>query len=123
MVIQINDNNIKIKIVTTSKDISRGMMGKRFNDEFDGLLFLLESGQHAFWMKNCIIPLDIIFIDENLITKIHHNCKPCIDDDCRNYTGYGNMVLELRGNKCNVLNIKEGDKIKIVNYGNIKNRR
>ena len=123
MVIQINDNNIKIKIVTTSKDISRGMMGKKFNDEFDGLLFLLEKGQHAFWMKNCIIPLDIIFIDENLITKIHHNCKPCISDNCKNYTGYGNMVLELKGNKCNILNIKEGDKIKFSDYGNVKNRR
>ena len=114
MIIRINNNDIKIKTLTTSKDISKGMMGKKFNKEFDGLLFLLKNGKHDFWMKNCIIPLDIIFINKNKITKIHHNCEPCTDINCKNYIGYGDMVLEIMGNKCKLLNINEGDKVKWI---------
>ena len=56
------------------------MMGKRFDESFDGMLFFMpERTEQSFWMYNCIIPLDIIFIDGTTITKIHSNCQPCND--------------------------------------------
>ena len=88
------------------------MMGKRFED-FNGMLFLMGDGKHCFWMKNCIINLDIIFIDNNKITKIHHDCKPCKTEDCDNYCGIGDMILEIPGGYCKELDIKEGDIVKI----------
>jgi uncharacterized membrane protein (UPF0127 family) len=62
-------------------------------------------------MKNCIIPLDIIFIDNDTITEIHSNCPPCKTKDCENYCGEGDMILELQGGTCKDLGIKIGDKI------------
>ena len=95
----------------SSKDTSQGMMNKKFNNTFNGMLFIMSEGQHCFWMKNCIIPLDIIFIDNDVITKIHHNCHPCKSKDCRNYCGDGDMILELQGGTCKNLNINVGDDI------------
>jgi len=107
----INKNKFKVKTVISSKDTSRGMMNKRFDDTFNGMLFIMSEGEHCFWMKNCIIPLDIIFIDNDTITEIHSNCAPCKTKDCENYCGEGDMILELQGGTCKDLGIKIGDKI------------
>jgi uncharacterized membrane protein (UPF0127 family) len=84
------------------------MMNKTF-DNFDGMLFIMGDGSHSFWMMNCIIPLDIIFIDNDVITKIHHNCQPMTDESHKNYCGEGNFILEIKGGTCKKLGIKKGD--------------
>jgi uncharacterized membrane protein (UPF0127 family) len=111
MIVKINNKTFKVKPVFTEKDTSKGMMGRKFNSSFNGMLFLMDTGQHCFWMKNCIIPLDIIFIENNVICKIHHNCPPCNNNDCKNYCGSGDIILEILGGTCKKLNIVEGDSI------------
>jgi uncharacterized membrane protein (UPF0127 family) len=111
MKITINKNKFNVKTVMSPKDTSHGMMNKKFDETFNGMLFIMSEGQHCFWMKNCIIPLDIIFIDNNIITKIHHDCIPCKTKDCRNYCGEGDMILELQGGTCKKLKIKVGDEL------------
>jgi len=112
MIISIGKNKFKVKSMICRKDTSCGMMGKKFDKNYNGMLFLMDDGEHCFWMKNCVIPLDIIFINSNEITKIHHNCKPSDDDQPENFCGNGNLVLELEGGTCKSLGIKEGDTIK-----------
>jgi len=112
MILDINNHKFKVKVVSSKLDVTKGMMKQRFDDSFNGMLFLMGSGHHSFWMKDCLIPLDIIFIDNNEITKIHNNCQPCYTDRCENYTGYGNLVLEVEGGTCDMLEISEGDFIK-----------
>ena len=111
MIININNRKFKVKVVFSKKDTSKGMMNKLFDTTFNGMLFLMEPGDHAFWMKNCLVNLDIIFIKNNKITKIHRNCPPCQTEDCPNYFGDGDMVLELKGGSCDKFGIKEGDSI------------
>lgn len=116
MEIKLNDNVFKVKVAMSEKERANGMMKKRFDDTFNGMLFLQGRDHHCFWMKNCIIPLDIIFIDNNIITKIYHNCQPLPDNhgnDYENYCGDGDLVLELMGGTSNKLNISEGDKLSI----------
>jgi len=115
MNITINNHNFKTKTVFSSKDTQKGMMRKSFGDDFNGMLFLMDDRDHCFWMKNCIVPLDIIFISDNKITKIHHNCPPCKTKDCENYCGNGDMILEIIGGSCKRLNIGVGDKIRFKN--------
>lgn len=106
----INDNLFNVKCVFTQKDIQNGMKRKTFNS-FDGMLFVMDIGNHSFWMKDCVIPLDIIFINDGKITKIHPNCPPCRSDDCESYSGFGSLVLELPANSCDSLKIKIGDSV------------
>jgi uncharacterized membrane protein (UPF0127 family) len=113
MELLINNNSFTVKTMITPKDIQNGMMGKKFDNQFNGMLFVLNEGDHSFWMKDCIINLDIIFIKDNLITKIHKNCKPCKDNNCLRYKGFGDMVLEITGGSCDLYDIQENDLVVI----------
>jgi uncharacterized membrane protein (UPF0127 family) len=113
MKVKINDNLFDVKTLLTTKDAQNGMMGKKF-DGFDGMLFFMKNEPHSFWMKNCVVHLDIIFINGNEIIKIHHNCKPCFTDECESYRGDGDLILELPGGTCKEYNIKEGNQIDLL---------
>ena len=113
----VNNNLFNVKCVMTSKDIQKGMMGKKFDKTFDGMLFIMKESNHSFWMKNCIIPLDILIIKNNVIVNIHSNCPPCHDEfDCPSYCGNGNIVLEIEGGSCEELNILPGDSVEYDLY-------
>lgn len=112
MIVTINDNIFKVKPLLTPKDIQRGMMFRKFDNDFDGMLFFMDEGPQSFWMKNCLVSLDMVFIHDNIITSIQHYCKPCKTDDCPGYDGYGDMVLELPGGTCEKYDIKEYDEVK-----------
>jgi len=114
MNIKINNHQFFVKIAKTPKDIKNGMMFKTFNYPHNGMLFIMKGQKHCFWMKNCIIPLDIIFIKNNKISKIYDNCKPCIGNVCETHCGNGDMVLELEGGTCMENNIIEGDILEII---------
>ena len=114
MKVKINDNLFNVKTLVDKKSQSIGMMGKKFDSTFNGLLFLMGGNKQCFWMKNCIISLDIIIIKNNVIVNIHHDCPPCNDDDCPSYCGNGNIVLEVEGGTCEQLGIEPGDVIEYI---------
>lgn len=124
MNIKINEHIFKTKVLTEYNDIMLGMMGKKFTKKFDALLFVMNTPKQSFWMKNCIVPLDIIFIKDNKITKIHHNCPPCKSkkDECKSYKGIGNFVLEIPGGTCEKLKINKGNII-LFNSDSISPKR
>jgi uncharacterized membrane protein (UPF0127 family) len=114
MKVKINDNIFKVKTLIDKKSHSIGMMGKRFNNSFNGLLFLMGGKKQCFWMKNCIQDLDIIIIKNNVIVNIHNDCPPCYEDPCPSYCGNGNIVLEVEGGTCEELNIQPGDTVEYI---------
>lgn len=114
MNVKINNHQFFVKVAKHPKDIKVGMMFKTFNYPHNAMVFMMGSGKHCFWMKNCIIPLDIVFIKNGKISKIYDNCKPCIGLDCKSYCGEGDIVVELEGGTCMNKNIIEGDVFEII---------
>lgn len=111
MVISINDNKFSCVVVYTPNKIMEGMMGKTF-DAFDGMLFIMpEDTIQSFWMKNCIVPIDMLFISDGIIEDISPNCSPCESDPCPSYQGKGGFVLELPAGTCRSKKIRIGDKV------------
>lgn len=114
MRVKINQNIFKVKTLTDKKSQSIGMKGKTFDETFNGLLFLMDGDKQCFWMKDCIIPLDIIIIKNNVIVNIHFDCPPCVEEPCPSYCGNGNIVLEVEGGTCERLGIEPGDSVKYL---------
>ena len=96
MKITLNNKEIPVEIMDTPNAISTGMMGR---DHLEGgMLFLFDGvGERSFWMKNCLIPLDIIFMVGDSVTNVYENCPPCDTEPCERYWGIGDKVLELNG--------------------------
>jgi len=107
MSVRINGKIYPAEYMETPEKISKGMMGR---EKLDGcMVFKMDKGYHSFWMKNCIIPLDIVFVMNNRISKIHQNCEPC-DDNCKErYSGLGDHVIEFPAG--NSQNFKIGDRV------------
>jgi len=114
MIVKINKNTFKTKVLLDKKSQMEGMMKKKFDKNFEALLFLMGGDKQCFWMKNCVIPLDILMIRNNVIVNIHYNCPPCNEETCPSYCGNGNVVLELEGGTCKKLGIEPGDEIHYV---------
>jgi uncharacterized membrane protein (UPF0127 family) len=111
MSVSINGLMFPAEYMETPEDIERGMMGR---EQLDGcMVFKLNKGLHSFWMKNCKIPLDIVFINNNRISKIHPNCPPA-DPHSMNppkYIGIGDHVIEFPAGMAS--KFKVGDKVNL----------
>lgn len=107
----INDSVFDVEVVTTPEDQAKGLMFRENLDNDEGMLFIFKnSDDRTFWMKNTLIPLDIIFINDSKIQSIHY-ATPCLSDDCPVYPGFGDMVLEINGNLTKKLGIRKGDSV------------
>ena len=109
MNISINDQTFPSEIFSSPEELEKGLMGR---ESLDGCaVFKVGKGHHSFWMKDTLIPLDIVFILNNRISRIHSNCQPC-DGECnQRYTGIGDHVLEFSAGTAS--NWKPGDKVRM----------
>ena len=113
MELSIGKNILPIEVMDTPNQKSLGMMGRKKLK--GGMLFpFSEVQEQSFWMKNCLITLDILMLLNNKVTQIHSNCPPCNTNPCKNYKGVGNKVLELNGGECKKLGIQKGDTLNFI---------
>ena len=95
----INDICFEIEIRDDNEERAEGLMNREELDEKKGMLFIFDdSSKYSFWMKNTLIELDIIWINENLeIVWIAKNVNPCEEDPCPSYMPQENAkyVLEI----------------------------
>jgi len=105
---------IKTEIADNLEERSKGLMFMEFLDENSGMIFVFDNEDyHSFWMKNTLIPLDIIFISKELeVVDIIH-AKPCEEDPCSSYKPreIAKYVLEVNGNFTIKNKIKIGNKV------------
>lgn len=64
--IRIGNKEYNVKEVTTPEDKAKGLQGVESLPEDEGMLFIFDPPEDVkFWMKDTLIPLDIIFINED----------------------------------------------------------
>lgn len=106
-----------VELAETSQEKSSGLMFRESLDSKKGMLFIYDKEDvYNFWMKNVLISLDIVWIDDNKqVIFISHNTQPCKDDPCPvlKPPGKAKYVLELSGGTCQKIGLSVGDKIEI----------
>lgn len=116
--VKINGKYIDVEIADSPEERIRGLMYRDFLTENSGMLFIFDNSDILeFWMKNTLISLDIIYIDENMkIVKIIENVQPCLEDPCESYSSSfpAKYVLEVNAGEADKLGIKEGDFVQVV---------
>lgn len=102
----------KVEVARTADEQTRGLMFRASLPEFGGMIFPLVPPRVAsFWMKDTIIPLDIIFIrSDGTIARIAANTIPY---DLTPVTSGEPVVavLEIAGGRAEALGIAENDKV------------
>jgi len=69
----------RLEIAADDASRARGYMFREHVAEDEGMLFVFDVPErHAFWMRNCKVNLDIIWIDQGLrVVEIAHDQAPC----------------------------------------------
>ncbi len=101
-----------VEVAETSPQQARGLMFRTELADDRGMLFPFRKPRMAsFWMKNTVIPLDIIFVRaDGSIENIAENTIPYSTDPVES-TAPVAAVLELRGGLTSELGIAAGDKV------------
>jgi uncharacterized protein len=99
-----------IEIADTADERSLGLM---FRDSLEGgMLFIYQDlGRHNFWMKNTLIPLDIIWMNEDLEVIYVESVQPCKTESCPSYGPDEDSMYVLELNIGS--GVKVGDVLKI----------
>lgn len=102
----------KSEIARTSAEQAKGLMFRTEIADDEGMIFVRNPPDVAsFWMRNTVIPLDIIFIGlDRRIINIAANAKP-YDETPLSAAGPTLAVLEINGGLAAKLGIKPGDKV------------
>jgi uncharacterized protein len=106
-------HSFTVELAETSPEQAKGMMFRTELADDRGMLFpFSEPRMASFWMKNTVIPLDIIFIrSDGRIENIAENTIPYSTDPVLS-TAPVIVVLELRGGLSGEMGIAAGDKVR-----------
>lgn len=102
----------RVEVARTSMEQAKGLMFRTAMGADEGMIFPMTPPRDAsFWMRNTVIPLDIIFIGpDRRILNIAVNAVPYSETPLPS-AGPVSAVLELNGGRAAQLGISPGDKV------------
>ncbi len=90
---------VDLELALTPQEVTDGLMFRPSLPERRGMLFIFDVDRYpAFWMKNTLIPLDLIFLDSTgIVVDVVADVPPCAADPCPTYspTNSARAVLEV----------------------------
>ena len=114
------ENCFYAELAMTDAQRTKGLMYIEHLDENKGMLFIFdEENIYPFWMKNTLIPLDMIWINKNNeIVFIKKNALPCQENICYNIEPNRPAIymLEINAGMVDKMGISLGD---LINFKNI----
>ncbi len=103
----------EVELAASEQERAYGLMFRQHLEENKGMIFVFEEeAKHSFWMKNTMIPLDIIWIDsDNNVVYISKNTPQCKEDPCPVYGPEANSkyVLEVNAGIADKIGLAAGD--------------
>ena len=113
------ENCFYAELAMTDAQRTKGLMYIEHLDENKGMLFIFdEENIYPFWMKNTLIPLDMIWISKNNeVVFIEKNALPCQENICYNIEPNRPAIymLEINAGMVDKMGISLGDLINLKN--------
>ena len=105
--------SLDIELAQTDYEIQTGLMYRKSMEDTQGMLFIFQEEEpHSFYMKNTLIPLDILFIDKDLkIVNIQRNTTPLSERGIPS-SGPVQYVLEINAGLSEQWQLAAGDRIR-----------
>jgi uncharacterized membrane protein (UPF0127 family) len=110
--VELKGQRFSVELAETREKQALGLMFRDSMPLDHGMLFTFPNeALRSFWMKNTLIPLDIIYFSEELELVSVANAKPCRVQQCPAYpsTGPAKYVLELNSGLASELGLEAGD--------------
>ncbi len=103
----------QVEVVDTPEERAQGLMFRESLPRFGGMLFVYEEPQPvAFWMRNTLIPLDMLFFDDQgRLVSIKHEAQPLDETPVPGGDGI-RYVLEINGGMAAELGIDLGAELR-----------
>lgn len=115
--VELNGHHFSTEFATDDASRAQGLMMRTTLAPDHSMLFAFPySAPQAFWMKNTLIPLDILFFDaERKLVSVQPNVPPCKADPCPSYPSDApaRYVLELSAGTAKRIGAKVGDELTI----------
>lgn len=104
--------SFRVEVAATAQEQAKGLMFRTRMGPDEGMIFPMNPPRGAsFWMRNTVIPLDLIFIGpDGRISNIAANAVP-YDERPLLSVGVVKAVLELNGGRAAELGIVPGDRV------------
>ncbi len=117
---EIGKNKIKLEVAITQQQIEHGLMERQSMPEDQGMVFLFRPESSVrFWMYDCFMSLDMMFIKDGKIQKISRDVPPYKGTDKAKaplYPSDGEVtvteVIEVNAGYCKRHGINDGDSVK-----------
>lgn len=107
-----------VDVADSNEERSQGLMFVEEMATMEGMLFVYERPQSAsFWMRNTLIPLDMLFVDETGIVKNIHPMAVPLDETPIFGGDDVKFVLEVNGGLAEMLGLEVGDQMQHPSFG------
>lgn len=110
-----NGHSFRLEIARTPEELAMGYMFREEVGPREGMLFLFpRDGFHSIWMKNCRVPLDLIWLSRGLtVVHLEKSVPPCRRDPCPSYPPMrkAGLVLEVKAGMAEKAGLGVGDSI------------
>ncbi|SEP12742.1 hypothetical protein SAMN04490248_12729 [Salinihabitans flavidus] len=103
----------RVEVADDAQTRARGLMERAHLPSSAGMLFIYERPQRvAFWMKNTLIPLDMIFADaRGVVQRVHDTATPGDETPIEGGAAV-QYVLEINGGLAGSLGIAPGSELR-----------
>lgn len=104
-----------VEVAASSEERAQGLMNREVLEPGSGMLFDYgEPTMARMWMKNTLIPLDMLFVDaDGVIRHIHAEAKPKDETPIATPVPV-RWVLEIPGGRAAQLKLRAGDRMKVT---------
>jgi uncharacterized membrane protein (UPF0127 family) len=110
--------SLSAELAVTQEERALGLMFRKTIECDQGMLFVFDNEDfYSFWMKNMLIPLDLIWLDkEKRIVHIERCVPPCEREPCPSYSPRipGMYVLELKAGSVEQRGLKIFDRLDFI---------